>query len=303
MAIFWANLPTVIREALYSDILREAANECGRDGANISGDEQLVFRGFISRGIREVWEGSAFWPDIMDVERRGARQKWVSGVAYASGDEVWHATTTVDRHYVANATTTAGEEPGVSSKWDTLTITRFKIDYDQTNENHIASIKTVTSKDPRESNSGTPYDPRLDSDAITLIPGTTLPDSVWVDFRRKTPVFQGSNFSSASIPADGTVVYDATADRFGEIVTWKDTDGTDLYPASTTASERIYYYYIPHRFRSFLIHYAASAMYMQDEKPALAGAQMSLANKDLDRQVVEFMRETGNQHPVRVKGY
>lgn len=303
MAIFWANRPTVKREAMYSDILREAAWQSGRDGNNISADEESAYRGFISRGVRNIWEGSAFWEETKAVERRGSRQKWVTGVAYAQNDEVWHATTTTDKHWVANAATTAGDEPGVSSKWTELTLTRFFIDYDQTNENHIASIENVSSKDPRESNSGVYYDPRPDSDGYTFIPGTTLPASLWIEFRRKTPVFQGSNFDSASIPADGTVVYDAVNDRFGEVVTWKAADGTDLYPASTTVTERMYYYYIPHRFRDYLIHFAAAQMFLQDEKDRLYLAQAAQANDAFDKQLMEFYRETGNGRQVRVKGY
>ena len=58
-----------MRTVQYQDVLRGAAESTGRIYETLSNDEFALFRGFISRRLREAWE-SEYWPELMKVESR-----------------------------------------------------------------------------------------------------------------------------------------------------------------------------------------------------------------------------------------
>ena len=51
-----------MRTVQYQDVLRGAAESTGRIYETLSNDEFALFRGFISRRLREAWE-SEYWPE------------------------------------------------------------------------------------------------------------------------------------------------------------------------------------------------------------------------------------------------
>ena len=58
-----------MRSVRYDYVLRGAAETAGRVYTNLLADEADLFRGFISRRLREAWE-SQFWPELMVIEER-----------------------------------------------------------------------------------------------------------------------------------------------------------------------------------------------------------------------------------------
>ena len=58
-----------MRSVKYDYVLRGAAETAGRVYTNLLADEADLFRGFISRRLREAWE-SQFWPELMVIEER-----------------------------------------------------------------------------------------------------------------------------------------------------------------------------------------------------------------------------------------
>lgn len=58
-----------MRIVKFQDVLRGAAESTGRIFDSLSNDEFALFRGFISRRLREAWE-SEYWPELMQVESR-----------------------------------------------------------------------------------------------------------------------------------------------------------------------------------------------------------------------------------------
>ena len=58
-----------MRTVSFQDVLRGAAESTGRIYDTLSNDEFALFRGFISRRLREAWE-SEYWPELMLIETR-----------------------------------------------------------------------------------------------------------------------------------------------------------------------------------------------------------------------------------------
>ena len=58
-----------MRAVKYDLVLRGAAETAGRVYSNLLADEADLFRGFISRRLREAWE-SQYWPELMVIEER-----------------------------------------------------------------------------------------------------------------------------------------------------------------------------------------------------------------------------------------
>lgn len=65
-----------MRRIQYKEVLRGATETSGRIFSVLSADESELFRGFISRRLREAWEAN-FWPELMTVEQRTITSKTI----------------------------------------------------------------------------------------------------------------------------------------------------------------------------------------------------------------------------------
>lgn len=65
-----------MRRINYKEVLRGAAENSGRIFSVLSGDDAELFRGFISRRLKEAWEAQ-YWPELMVVEERTIASKLI----------------------------------------------------------------------------------------------------------------------------------------------------------------------------------------------------------------------------------
>ena len=286
-----------MRTVQYQDVLRGAAESTGRIYETLSNDEFALFRGFISRRLREAWE-SEYWPELMNVEsRRYGTGTWsaTGGVAsngvYATNDIVYHG----GSYYQANAATSSGEVPGVSAKWDLITEFHHFIGYEQPGQTKIGQVYRVLNKDPRIEHNWTETDFRLTSDGVSLIEGPDLP---YIEFRDRAPELTGSDWSGSATYAVGDQVY--YNGDFWNALTVRDDSTAAPTSSDTTNWEK---QNIPYIFKSWLEKAAASDMLLLDEKPDLAAAQQQMAKEALDIEAIKLYRQQGQTNRIRFRGY
>ena len=286
-----------MRTVQYQDVLRGAAESTGRIYETLSNDEFALFRGFISRRLREAWE-SEYWPELMNVEsRRYGTGTWsaTGGVAsngvYATNDIVYHG----GSYYQANAATSSGEVPGVSAKWDLITEFHHFIGYEQPGQTKIGQVYRVLNKDPRIEHNWTETDFRLTSDGVSLIEGPDLP---YIEFRDRAPELTGSDWSGSATYAGGDQVY--YNGDFWNALTVRDDSTAAPTSSDTTNWEK---QNIPYIFKSWLEKAAASDMLLLDEKPDLAAAQQQMAKEALDIEAIKLYRQQGQTSRIRFRGY
>ena len=285
-----------MRTVQYQDVLRGAAESTGRIYETLSNDEFALFRGFISRRLREAWE-SEYWPELMNVEsRRYGTGTWsaTGGVAsngvYATNDIVYHG----GSYYQANAATSSGEVPGVSAKWDLITEFHHFIGYEQPGQTKIGQVYRVLNKDPRIEHNWTETDFRLTLDGVSLIEGPDLP---YIEFRDRAPELTGSDWSGSATYAVGDQVY--YNGDFWNALTVRD----DSTAAPTSSDANWEKKNIPYVFKSGLEKAAASDMLLLDEKPDLAAAQQQMAKEALDIEAIKLYRQQGQTNRIRFRGY
>ena len=74
-----------MRRIAYREVLRGASENSGRIFSVLSGDDAELFRGFISRRLKEAWEAQ-FWPELMVVEERTIASKVIPYLATGEED-------------------------------------------------------------------------------------------------------------------------------------------------------------------------------------------------------------------------
>ena len=286
-----------MRKVKYEDVLRGAAESTGRIYDTLSNDEFALFRGFISRRLREAWE-SEYWPELMLIEsRRYGTGTWsatggdASDGVYASGDIVYHGTS----YYQANTATTSGDVPGVSADWDLVTDFHHYIEYEQPGQTKLGQMYRIVSKDSRINNNWIEYDFRLSSNGVTLISGPDLP---YIEFRKRAPELTGSDWSGAATYAVGDQVY--YSGDFWNALTVRDDSTAAPTTSDTTNWEKVD---IPYIFKPYLEKAAASDMLLLDEKPDLAMAQQTMAREALDIEAIKLYRQQGQTSRIRVRTY
>ena len=286
-----------MRKVKYEDVLRCAAESTGRMYDTLSNDEFALFRGFISRRLREAWE-SEYWPELMLIEsRRYGSGTWsatggdASDGVYAENDIVYYDTS----YYQANTATTSGDVPGVSADWDLVTAFHHYIEYEQPGQTKLGQMYRIVSKDSRVDNNWTEYDFTLSSNGVTLING---PDTPYIEFRKRAPELTGSDWSGSATYAVGDQVY--YNGDFWNALTVRD-DSTAAPTASDTTNWEIQS--IPYIFKPYLEKAAASDMLLLDEKPDLAMAQQTMAREALDIEAIKMYRQQGQSSIIKVRTY
>jgi hypothetical protein len=286
-----------MRTVKFEDVLRGAAESTGRIFDTISNDEFALFRGFISRRLREAWE-SEYWPELMQIEsRRYGTGTWSAtggdagdGV-YQSADIVYHSTS----YYQANTATTSSDVPGVSADWDLVTDFHHYIEYEQPGQTELGQVYRILSKDPQINHNWIEYDFTMSSIGVTLINGPDLP---YIEFRKRAPELTGSDWDTeVTYAVDGQVYYSGD---FWDALTVR-SDST----AAPTSSDTVNWekQSIPYIFKPYLEKAVASDMLLLDEKPELAMAQQAMAREALDIEAIKLYRQQGQTSRIKVRTY
>jgi hypothetical protein len=286
-----------MRTVKFEDVLRGAAESTGRIFDTISNDEFALFRGFISRRLREAWE-SEYWPELMQIEsRRYGTGTWSAtggdagdGV-YQSADIVYHSTS----YYQANTATTSSDVPGVSADWDLVTDFHHYIEYEQPGQTELGQVYRILSKDPQINHNWIEYDFTMSSIGVTLINGPDLP---YIEFRKRAPELTGSDWDTeVAYAVDGQVYYSGD---FWDALTVR-SDST----AAPTSSDTVNWekQSIPYIFKPYLEKAVASEMLLLDEKPELAMAQQAMAREALDIEAIKLYRQQGQTSRIKVRTY
>ena len=284
-----------MRKVKYEDVLRGAAESTGRIYDTLSNDEFALFRGFISRRLREAWE-SEYWPELMLTEtRRYGTGSWSalgsSAGAYSTDEIVYHSS----NYYQASEATSSGEVPGVSSKWTLITDFHHFIGYEQPRQTKLGQMYRIVNKDSRINNNWIEYDFTLSSSGVTLINGPDLP---YIEFRKRAPELTGSDWDTAATYAvDGQAYYSGD---FWNALTVRDASTAAPTISDTTNWEKVD---IPYIFKPYLEKAAASDMLLLDEKPDLAMAQQTMAREALDIEAIKLYRQQGQSSRIRVRTY
>ena len=284
-----------MRKVKYEDVLRGAAESTGRIYDTLSNDEFALFRGFISRRLREAWE-SEYWPELMLTEsRRYGTGTWnalgSSAGTYSTDEIVYHNS----NYYQASEATSSGEVPGVSSKWTLITDFHHFIGYEQPRQTKLGQMYRIVNKDSRINNNWIEYDFTLSSSGVTLINGPDLP---YIEFRKRAPELTGSDWDTAATYAvDGQAYYSGD---FWNALTVRDASTAAPTISDTTNWEKVD---IPYIFKPYLEKAAASDMLLLDEKPDLAMAQQTMAREALDIEAIKLYRQQGQTSRIRVRTY
>lgn len=94
----------------YGDLLRGVTEIClGAYPPKVQ--EAALFKGYLSRRLREAWE-SEWWPDLVRIESRTYRAAWGAATAYTTGTEVYD---TLSNAYFQALRASTGQAPSSSS--------------------------------------------------------------------------------------------------------------------------------------------------------------------------------------------
>lgn len=156
----------------------------------------------LSGGIYTV--NSAFWAECA-YGYSGA--DWLDGTAYAVGVFVRNPADAIV--YACHTAHTASGALDVT-KFGVLTPFAPYVALDQTGKTPIGEVVGLTARDPRVRR-GNPSPMSHTVRATGIIPLGIVPRAVWVEFRRRVPVFNSTPWTALETVVAGAVRYSATA--------------------------------------------------------------------------------------------
>lgn len=204
---------------------------------------------FLNKEVRTALEEYP-WPDWTLVEERAYRLAWTAG-SYASGAEVYH----LGAYWRASSAAVAGDIPGTAALWAAPTDLDKYVAYEQTAKTYFGEILGVWDNNPRVTESALEHTFSLSSNGVQVIDGGT---TVWVEFRRRIPVFTSTLHVQASTYALGALVYSTTAGECYEAIA--------TVPGSTVITNTTYWRKVdfPYSISSYAIQ-AAYAEWLKSE--------------------------------------
>ena len=186
----------------FHSVLREAAALAGFTMARLTTTPKTQLKAFINRRAREYWDAH-WWSQIMHAELRYYRDAYDAATAYATGDEVYYATT---GYYYTALQSTTGNAPTNATYWERTTELDAYIALAQTGEEEIGTVRLLSADNPLETRHPRSQPFRLLGDRIQVL-GEDVPSSIYVWFREPAPDWQGDDFSASDTYATGDVVY------------------------------------------------------------------------------------------------
>ncbi len=262
----------------YQQVLREAAGLAGFTLDQLSATPKTQLKTFISRRAREYWR-RGWWAQLMHAEERFYRSDYAAGTTYATGDQVYYATTA--KYYEALQATT-GNLPTNATYWEEVTELDAYVALAQAGENEIGDVRLVSPDNPAEIHDPRTQPFRLIGDRIYIL-GEDVPSSVYVWYREPAPRWIGDDFDATAAYGVGEIVYyesdpaDYDPDFEGDFFECVATTTAGQSPETVAASwSRI-------EFPAFLAESVAQAAYAdfvrQDGNPAVARLEQSEAER------------------------
>jgi hypothetical protein len=238
-----------------------------------------------------------FWPEFMAVERRAYRPTWNDSDTFAEGAEVFFADD--ELYYTANLAPNnpaAGESPETNpEKWTELTTFARYIALDQAGLTPIGEVKRVCRNDPEE-NPESPGELRFDITSRGIVPDRRAGAQVYVEFRKRPPVFASDEFDAGTAyAADDVRFYADTWECYKALQAT-----TGHLPTDATYWERV-------DFPAALKRFVEQACYAQALKPDGQGdkssAELLLAYSFLTQQQDTIFGQQGQSETVQVRTY
>ena len=151
-----------------------------------------AFLEYINSAVGNLWDNYPF-PEWTRIEARTYRAAYVSGTAYAAGDEVFYGGT-----YYRALVPTTGNQPDDGVNWEPATGLVQNVSLEQAGETAIGEILEVYGADPRVTPGATRYPFSLVEDGILVRSG---PATVWLEFTLRPPAFAVADLDAATFPA------------------------------------------------------------------------------------------------------
>jgi hypothetical protein len=223
-------IPTITYQAVDDLIVTLTGADGSATGA--AANRLRLFNRWIRRGWDFHW-----WPGLCAIELRYYRPAWDAADTYTDGEELWYSDDDVSGYYEANQTTSAGESPVTApTKWDEITDLDTYIAWEQSGQTAIGQVRAVLRDNPRETGGRVAIPFVLDDRGVTLA-AETVPDSVYLDFRRRCPTWGGGTFDAAATYAAGAVKFysSSTAGFEGDYYTCVTATSAGQDPEDTPA--------------------------------------------------------------------
>jgi hypothetical protein len=244
------------------------------------------------QSIQDAFSSSLVGTDaLLDAEKTAFRRSFVNAYRDAWYGALWDF-----------AITTAEITPDTFGQVDLTAIS----DYDQ--------ALSVYRYDPNKSSDVTQYAFRLESDKLTLNDKRTTgssegtADSATTKFslkyRKREPVFQGSDYSATSTYSSGDVVYFTEAGQTGYEGDWYKAS------ASTSAGESPYNtsaswtkQSVAHELSQHVLHRCYADWLMADSQHSKAAIALNMADNYLFISLDRLERQSGQTNNTSVVGY
>lgn len=247
--------------------------------AEVTAADRAIIAEQLNDRVREAWT-HAFWPELMETERRQYRATWDVLLNYAAGDEVYHEDADGDGgYYVSLQDANVGKDPDTETDWWEAVGDDFQrtIEWRQDGENEIGAVDLeacVYDRDPRIYRFAGLITPViLYSDGFQVL-AEEAPLRPWIRYRPEPPRFSWTDWSAATGYAIEDVVYYATTGHSYKAL----AANTNKNPEQETDV------WEPVEFPEFLRHYislAVHADYLLD--PVEHGKALAAAAAELER--------------------
>jgi hypothetical protein len=150
---------------------------------------------YINSAVRTAWQMDGWWPWVVREPRRW-RQTWVVSEPYDEGVEIWHEPS--QKYWLAVASVSPGEVPGVSASWEEITDLEAYLHLEEVGYERLGDLLSVS--DAR----GAECAFLLRGERAYVDPAPAVP---WVTFTKRRPVFTATEWSSTVTYVPGNVVY------------------------------------------------------------------------------------------------
>jgi hypothetical protein len=277
-----------MRAITYKQLLDRAGLLCGIQPAQLQNEDAATLGVGLNQALRHAWE-FAFWPEVTDTDEFRYRADYAAGTTYAAGDQVWDPTTAA---YYEAAQASTGEAVTDTDYWTPLGSSDWDI-YVPWGTGPLAEgsmPRRCMAEDPRVK----PWTPDLDFSisADGIHPLRNVPPSLWIEYRRPCPDWEGAAYSAAATYAAGEQVY--FDNDFHRCVT-----ATSAGESPTSAPAKWVRLEIPWRFGDYAAHSAAAEKLRPEGQTEKAIVEQTKAEDRLYDQLVLHETQTRQQRRFR----
>lgn len=222
---------------------------------------------------------------------------WVSGTAYAVGDQIYYVVTN-EFYQCHTAHTSSGvltpDATGASERWGVLVPFNRYVAYEQTGRTAIAEFFTMWDADPETSPRASELSFVLNDQGAGVLQG---PNVVWVEFRTRCKTLTGDDWDAATVYT-GNIDQVYFAGNFWDCVT---TTTAGQSPATTAAKWALVE--LPWILRPFLTQAGFATWLRGDGQTERAMAEAGVAAALLEAAWAKVVRQQGQVRRLSVSTY